>query len=239
MIGKPIAAEETHRSLPGKPAVLAFDFNETLIDFGALRPIFTELFQDVSALSEWFSLLVHYSTVVTLTDSYVDFSQLGRAVFSMLAESKRLRISEEDSARAFQAILSLPAHPDVPVALSRLRQAGFRTVVLTNSPHSSVDVQIRNAGIDGYFDEVISVDAVRRFKPDLEVYRYAARRLAVEPSRIMLVAAHAWDVYGAMRAGCRASFVARNGKALFPLGTQPEISAPDLTGVADAILRLS
>jgi 2-haloacid dehalogenase len=234
-----MTVERHHRPNPGKPDVLAFDFNETLIDFGALRPVFTELFQDASALSEWFSLLIHYSMVVTLTDSYVDFSHLGRAVFSMLAESKRLRISDEDRARVFQAILSLPAHPEVPAALARLREAGFRMVVLTNSPHSSVDVQIRHAAIDRYFDEVISVDTLRRFKPDLEVYRYAARHLAVDPSRVMLVAAHAWDVYGAMRAGCRAAFVARNGKPLFPLGIQPEISVPDLAGVADAILRAS
>jgi 2-haloacid dehalogenase len=226
-----------HAESIGKPSVLAFDFNETLVDFGVLRPAFTELFQDSGALDRWFSLLLHYSTVVTLTDSYLDFSSLGKAVFMLLAESKGLRISEEERSRIFQAMLSLPAHPDVPEGLARLRAGGFRMVVLTNSPHSSVDVQIRHAGIAQYFDEVISVDSVRRFKPDLEVYRHAARHLGVTPNQMMLIAAHAWDVYGAMQAGCRAAFIARKGQPLFPLGPRPEISAQDLSGIADNLLR--
>jgi len=233
-----MTAENSHRESNGKPAVLVFDFNETLINFGVLRPTFAELFQDAGALDEWFALLLHYSTVVTLTDSYVNFAELGKAAFTMLAESKRVRIGDEERGRVFQDILSLPAHPEVPEALARLRAAGFRMVVLTNSSPASVSVQIRNAGIVSYFDEVISVDSIHRFKPDLEVYRYAARHLSASTGQLMLVAAHAWDVYGAMRAGCRAAFVARQGKPLFPLGRRPEICEPDLTAVADAILRL-
>jgi 2-haloacid dehalogenase len=232
-----MTAQGNHGSSIARPTVLAFDFNQTLIDFDALRPIFAQLFHDAAALDEWFSLLLHYSTVVTLTDSYSDFGRLGKAVFSMLAEGKGLGVSEEDRSRVFRAMLLLPAHPDVPESLGRLRAAGFRMVVLTNSPHASVDVQIRNAGIAQYFDEVISVDSVRRFKPDLEVYRYAARHLGVATNELMLIAAHAWDVHGAMRAGCRAAFVARQGRPLFPLGPKPEISAPDLKTVADAILQ--
>ena len=152
-----MTSQGRHNNSTTKPAVLAFDFNQTLIDFDALRPAFAEFFHDAAALDEWFSLLLHYSTVVTLTDSYSDFSALGRAVFSMLAEGKGLRVSEEERSRVFQAMLSLPAHPEVPEALARLRAAGFRMVVLTNSPHASVDVQIGKAGIAQYFDEVISV----------------------------------------------------------------------------------
>ncbi len=232
-----MTSQGRHNNPTTKPAVLAFDFNQTLIDFDALRPAFAEFFHDAAALDEWFSLLLHYSTVVTLTDSYSDFSALGRAVFSMLAEGKGLRVSEEERSRVFQAMLSLPAHPEVPEALARLRAAGFRMVVLTNSPHASVDVQIRKAGIAQYFDEVISVDSVHRFKPDLEVYRYAARHLGVATGELMLIAAHAWDVYGAIQAGCRGAFVARQRRPLFPLGPKPEISAPDLQAVADAILH--
>ena len=54
--------------------------------------------------------------------------------------------------------------------------------------------------------------------------------------RLRLVAAHAWDVLGALRAGCAAAFVARPGKVLFPLGPQPDIVGPDFNAVARQIV---
>src|SRR5262249_25061244 len=99
-----------------------------------------------------------------------------------------------------------------------------------------VKAQLQNAGLTRFFDESISVDSVRRFKPDLEVYRSAATHLQAQPGDLMLIAAHAWDVLGAMKAGWRAAFVARPGKALFPLGPRPEIAAQDINLITDALL---
>jgi 2-haloacid dehalogenase len=56
-------------------------------------------------------------------------------------------------------------------------------------------------------------------------------------SQLRMIAAHAWDVGGAMRAGCAAAFVARPGKAAFPLFPKPDITGADLDEVAEAILR--
>ena len=75
------------------------------------------------------------------------------------------------------------------------------------------------------------------FKPAAEVYRLVATELQVAPPQLRLVAAHAWDVLGAMRAGCAAAFVARPGKALFPLADTPDIVGPDLRNVADQIVK--
>jgi 2-haloacid dehalogenase len=53
--------------------------------------------------------------------------------------------------------------------------------------------------------------------------------------RVRLVAAHAWDVSGALAAGCAAAFVARPGKVPSPLGPQPDIVGADLAEVAAMI----
>ena len=100
-----------------------------------------------------------------------------------------------------------------------------------------MDQQLKNAGIGEYFERSFSVDAVRKFKPAAEVYRLVARELHVEPSQLRLVAAHAWDVLGAMRAGCAAAFIARPGKALYPLADKPDIVGSDLRDVADQIVN--
>jgi len=79
---------------------------------------------------------------------------------------------------------------------------------------------------------------VQRFKPAPEVYGLVARELAVAPIRLRMVAAHAWDVLGALRAGYAAAFVARSGNVPYPLGPQPDIVASDMIAVADRIIAV-
>jgi 2-haloacid dehalogenase len=83
-----------------------------------------------------------------------------------------------------------------------------------------------------------SADTVRRLKPAPEPYRHAAERLGVPVDQVRLVAAHAWDVAGAARAGCATAFVARPGKVLDPLVAPPEVVGADLGEVADHILAV-
>jgi 2-haloacid dehalogenase len=231
------ASSQAQAGGQAKPKVLVFDVNETLLDLNALRPHFTRAFGDGRALDEWFSLLLHYSLVVTVADAYADFGTVGRAVLEMLAATKRIKLSPEDSTRILQGVLTMPVHPEVPENLKRLRAAGFRMVTLTNSSSSAVKAQLQNAGLTQYFDESISVDSVRRFKPDLEVYRSAATHLGAQPGELLLIAAHPWDVFGAMRAGWQAAFVARNGITPLPLGPKPNINGPEMKAIADAILN--
>ncbi len=218
-----------------KQPILVFDVNETLLDLNALRPHFERVFDDGRALDQWFSLLLQYSLVVNVTDAYTDFGTVGRAVLEMLAETRQINLSSADKAALLKGILNLPPHPEVPESLKRLQAAGFRMVTLTNSGSTAVKAQLQNSGLAQYFDESISVDSVRRFKPDLEVYRYAADYLGAEPSELRLIAAHAWDVFGAMQAGWKAAFVARKGASLLSLGPKPDIIAPDMARIANAL----
>ena len=154
----------------------------------------------------------------------------------MTAAAHGVTLAAADRDGILRGLVSLPAHPDVPDGLQKLRAAGFRLVTLTNSAPAAVEQQLKNAGIAAYFERVFSVDAVRRFKPAAEVYRLVATELRVAPSQLRLVAAHAWDVLGAMRAGCAAAFVARPGKALFPSGDAPDIVGTNVRDVADQII---
>jgi 2-haloacid dehalogenase len=117
-----------------------------------------------------------------------------------------------------------------------LRDAGFRLAALTNSARPVLEAQVRSAGLADYFEQLLSVDAVRQFKPAPAVYRSAARTLGVETAQIRMVAAHSWDVGGAMQAGCAAAFVARQGMALDPLFERPDIVGQDIVEVARAIV---
>jgi 2-haloacid dehalogenase len=218
--------------------VIVFDVNETLLDISALRPDFERVFGDGDALSTWFQQVLQYSLAVTLAGLYFDFSAIGGAALAMLAEARGVALPEDDKRRIVEGMLSLPPHPDAAPGLMRLKQAGLRLATLTNSSPAAVQKQLGNAGLDSFFEKSISVESVRRYKPAPEAYRRAASELGVSTEQIRLVAAHAWDVLGAMQAGCATAFVARRGKVLFPLAQKPGIVGPDLQAVCEQILAI-
>jgi 2-haloacid dehalogenase len=217
--------------------VLVFDVNETLLDLAALRAPFASAFGDDAPLGEWFARLLHGSLVATVTDSYEDFASIGRRALETVATRRGVELSSDERDAILGTMLELPAHPEVDGALARLRSAGFPLATLSNSSSGRVRTQLADAGLLERFDAVLSVEEVRRFKPAPEPYQMAADRLGVAPSELRLVAAHDWDVWGAMRAGCEAAYVARSGVP-FTLGRPPRIVGRDLSAVAEAILRL-
>ncbi len=215
--------------------IIVCDVNETLLDLGALAPRFAAAFGSAAVVDEWFSTVLLYSEVATLAGPYADFGRIGAAALDMVAAAHHIRLSDEARTTILQTMRTLPAHHDVPAGLARLRDAGLRVVALTNSSPDMVREQLASAGLAPLFERVFSVDAVQRFKPAPEPYQFVARSLGVPTGQLRMVAAHAWDIVGALRAGCAAAFVARGGRAMYPLGPQPDIVAPDFTDVAARI----
>lgn len=216
--------------------VIVCDVNETLLDVGALEPHFKQVFGDGRVLQDWFANVLLYSEVATLAGPYSEFASIGAAALDMVATARGIALSAADRSGILQGMLTLPAHPDVHAGLQTMRDAGLRLVTLTNSAPAAVQQQLTNAGLTAFFEHSFSVDTVRRFKPAPEAYRSVADALKVPANQLRLVAAHAWDIVGALRAGCSAAFVARPGKVLYPLGPQPDITGPDFRKVAQAIV---
>jgi 2-haloacid dehalogenase len=218
--------------------VCVFDVNETLLDLGALDPHFERVYGDAGVRRSWFLQLLQSALVATVTGVYSDFGTIGAAALEMVAEREGVYLSEEDKQEILGGMRELPPHPEVAKSLERLREAGLRTATLTNSTREVAEAQMENSGLRGYFEQILSADAVKRLKPAPEPYRMAAESLGVEMGQVRLVAAHSWDVAGALRAGCAAAFVARPGMVLDPLVERPDVVGVDLREVADRILEV-
>ena len=218
--------------------VLVFDVNETLLDLRALDPAFQRVFGDPGVRRLWFGQLLQSALVSIVTNAYADFGTVGRAALEMVARRAGVELGPDDATAILGGIRTLPPHPEVAGALDRLRDAGFRLASLTNSTEAVANAQLENAGLASRFERILSADTVRRLKPAREPYEMAARELGVGGGEVRLVAAHAWDVAGALAAGCRAAFVARPGMVLDPLAAAPDIVGSDLDEVATRILEV-
>ncbi|HEY0229169.1 MAG TPA: haloacid dehalogenase type II [Mycobacterium sp.] len=227
-----------HTACPA-PSVLVFDVNETLIDIESIAPLFGELFGDDRVLREWFGQLVMYSMTTTLAGYYVDFFTLGQGILRMLADIHRVEITDGDIARLQTQMSTMPAHPDAVDGLTALRDNGFRLVTLTNSPHRpGVQTPLENAGLADLFEQQLSVESVRAFKPSPAVYRYACQVLGVTPADCMMVAAHVWDTVGAQSVGYRGALITRPGNPPLPVDglPQPDLVVADLRQLAEQLI---
>lgn len=216
--------------------IIVFDVNETLLDLKALDPKFEEVFGSASIRTSWFSQVLRNSLVSTITGQYDDFGKIAGTALDMTAKLQKVTLSEEDRTAIMGRIRTLPPHTDVLPGLEILKSAGFRLLTLTNSPPHVVEAQLQNAGLTDFFEKSFSVDAIQKFKPDAEVYKMAATELGVSVDQIRLVAAHDWDIAGALIAGCTAAFIARPGHVLNPAMPAPDIVGKDLIEVAEQII---
>jgi 2-haloacid dehalogenase len=214
--------------------VCVFDVNETLLDLAALDPLFERAFGDAGVRKLWFNQMLQSAFVSVMTDAYVTFGEAAGAALGMTEERQGVEISEEDRREILGGLRDLPPHPEVPESLDLLREAGFRLATLTNGTQEVAEAQIQNAGLGGRFEQVLSADTAKRLKPAPAPYRMAARALEIQDREMRLVAAHAWDVAGALRAGCAAAFVAR--QPFDPLVERPDVVGADLAEVAEGII---
>jgi 2-haloacid dehalogenase len=217
--------------------VIAFDVNETLLDLRALDTAFEALLGASAFRGQWFAQMLQLAFVGGLIGSYVDFRQAQEAALSMIAQRVGRVVTPSDVTAMVDRMNTLPPHPEVSRALHELRKSPVRVVALVNSLHAVGEAQLTNAGIREFFDDVISADEVRALKPSPQPYQLVADRCGVPIGEVRLVAAHSWDVSGALAAGARAAFVARPGMVLSPIGPQPDIVAADLFDVVAEIIR--
>lgn len=220
------------------PRVIVFDLMGTLLDLRAMDAHFERFFGDASVRKEWFMQTQQLAMAASLTNTYEDFKVQAdtgleitarRYKVSMLGEEKNLILGTQHKLRAY---------PDVAKSLRRLRDAGLRLAALTNSTVEVAEAQLIFAGLQDHFEQVISADEVRCFKPAPDVYHLAARRMDVPPDQVRLVTSHDWDVTGALRAGCAAAFVTRPGQVMNPFGPQPDVKGMDLGEVVEQILTV-
>lgn len=221
-----------------RPKVLFFDVNETLLDLTKMKQqVGDALGGNQDLLPLWFTTMLQYSLVVSASGRYEPFGHIGAAALQMVAANNNITISEEEARKVIlSGLRGLPAHPEVKEALKQLKIAGYTLVSLTNSSNEGVKKQFESAGLTNYFEERLSIEDVQKFKPFTETYNWAANKLNVKPEECMLIAAHGWDVAGALWAGWRAAFISRPGQQIFPLAPKTEIEASDLKKIADILI---
>jgi 2-haloacid dehalogenase len=221
--------------MAGLPLIV-FDVNETLLDLETMNPTFERIFGDEGAMRLWFADLILYSAALTVAGCYVPFTDIGAAVMKMLADTRGIKIGDKDKKELTDKFSTMPPHPEVPAALRKLRDAGFRLFTLTDNLLEVQTRQLEHGGIADLFERRFSADGVKHHKPSREAYGYVEKELGTRPSEMCLIACHTWDTLGAVAAGWSAALIKRPGNDLLGVGPQPDFVGNDLNDVADQLI---
>lgn len=218
---------------PSRPEVVALDVNETLLDLTPVRATLVENGERPELLATVFARTLLTGFAAATTGTWCRFRDAFDAALAQLTDlSPAVRSGVADS------FLELSPHPDVEPALRRLVEAGVRVVTLTHGSPGVAEAGLGRAGIAPLIERSLSSEAIRAWKPAREVYLWAAGVCDVEPARMALVAAHGWDVHGAVRAGLTGVWFRREERAYPAVYDPAALVAPDLGGAVDALLAL-
>src|ERR1700750_2586853 len=154
----------------------------------------------------------------------------------MLADTRGIKIEERDKKALTEKFSTMPPYPEVPAALRKLRDAGFRLFTLTDNLLEVQTRQLEHGGIVNLFERCFSADGVKHHKPSPHAYGYVEKELGVKPSQLCLIACHTWDTLGAVAAGWEAALIKRVGNDVLGVGPQPQIVGADLNDVAEQLI---
>jgi 2-haloalkanoic acid dehalogenase type II len=233
----------SHTSLPEeakvkRPHAVALDIVETVF---ALEPLSGRLRTaglPESALRLFFAQMLRDAFALEASGAYKPFKEVAAGSLAVLMANHGVPADKASIQSVLAGFAELPPHPDVGQALERLRSAGIRIIALTNGGAENTQKLLDRANLASFVEKTISIDEVRRWKPNREVYLHAARGISVEPGRLVLVAAHAWDVHGAKQAGLCGAWVRRQDKAYHSAMQPPDVQGDSLLEVADALIAL-
>jgi 2-haloacid dehalogenase len=217
---------------------LLFDVYGTLVDpAGMAGALATDVGEGAAAFAQlWRDKQIEYSFRRALMANYAPFTRCTEDALAFCCRQFGVDIGAERRAALMALYRRLPAFGDAAPALAAVRAAGHRPFAFSNGPAADVEAVLVNAGLRDHFAGVISVDAVKTFKPAPAVYAYARRASGAWSAPCWLVSGNAWDVIGARSAGLDAAWVRRSADRLFdPWGIEPTLVVPALTDLAPAL----
>jgi len=220
------------------PITIAFDVYGTLIDTAGVTVALKSFAGDRAAAfsSLWREKQLEYSFRRGLMRAYVSFKTCTRQALDYTCAIFQVEIPSSEKERLMSVYAKLPVFEDVQDALEQFSGTDCTLFAFSNGMAEDVRSLLENSGIDRYFQDVVSVDEIRSFKPDPAVYAHYLNRSGSTASEAWLVSGNSFDVIGALSAGMKAAWVRRNdGNILDPWGVAPTVTIRRLTDLRPAM----
>ncbi len=209
-------------SSPGIKAVLfdAFPIFDPRPVFALTEEFFPGKGTDLS--NAWRMRQFEYTWLRSMAGHYQDFWQVTEDALKFAAKVVKVDLDEKKKTQLMEAYLNLKAWPDVAEALKALQEAGVRLGFLSNFTRTMLDGCIKSSGLEGVFEQVLSTDAAKTYKPDARAYQLGVDALKLRREQIVFAAFAGWDATGAKWFGYPTFWVNRMKAPVEELGATPD-----------------
>lgn len=206
-----------------KPEAIVFDMYGTVANLAAVTRTCSEAVKNPDTFgSIWRSKQLEYTFLLSLMEDYLDFWQVTESALQFTAAATGEELTHNTRNRLMQSWLEPEPYGDAVAGLKWMKDR-YPLAILSNGSPQMLDQGLKYAGLEDYFDLVLSVADVRIFKPSPKVYGLAVSRLGVEKERVVFVSSNSFDVIGAKKFGFFACWIRRTESPLDSLGMKPNL----------------
>jgi 2-haloacid dehalogenase len=204
-----------------------FDAYGTLFDVHSVVEAGRTITSDPMTLSTmWRQKQLEYTWLRALIGRYEDFWTITEAALRYTVRRLGIVAGDAEIARLMAAYLSLACFPEVARTLERLD--GRPRAILSNGSPRMLDAAVASAGLGRHLSRVLSVDAVRTYKPAPAVYALGPEALGLPAAEILFVSSNGWDVAGAKAFGYQVALCNRVGAPPEELGVSADYALTSL-----------
>ena len=212
---------------------LVFDVYGTLFDVNSVKEKCDELYkghgEEISV--SWRQKQLEYFFLRQLMGQYEPFSKITLDALKYTLQKLNLEFSEEEGQVLMEAYTQLEVYPEVERVLNGMKAK--KLAVFSNGSRDMLEPLIRNSGLTSLFDEVISVDDIKQYKPTTASYAYALKTLGVRREEVLFMSSNGWDISGAKNFGFQTAWINRAELPVEELGMAPDGIYKDLNGILE------
>ncbi|TYR79331.1 haloacid dehalogenase type II [Priestia megaterium] len=210
---------------------ILFDTYGTLFDVHTVVKICNELYpgkgEQISYL--WRLKQVEYAMQSQLMGRYADFYQLTNQSLKYAVEASGFTLTDEAERILMDTYLKLNVYRETKQVLAYLKEKGYILAIFTNGPKQMIAPLLAHHRLNHLFDDVISVDEIKQYKPAMASYHYATNKLGINREQILFLSSNTWDVAGAKNYGFSTAWVNRKGNVIEHPDLAPDVVIQDLT----------
>ena len=226
------------------PKIVVFDIIGTCFSLEKPRMQLIELGAPSYALELWFATSLRDAFAFSHAGQYQPLKEILQAELPRTLHLLDIDLNEAQQKQVIATMSELELQPTAKEALQIFNETGYKIVALTNGSEKSTLNLLERAGVKQYFTEIYSCDAIAKrgtgaiavTKPHADVYKMIRTD---DLTKVWLVAAHAWDIAGAIGVGMKTAFVKQLEKDYLKVYPQPQIVAENLKDAAQQIVKVA
>ena len=205
------------------PRAVLFDAYGTLFDVYSIGAAAERIFPgDGERLAVlWRDKQIEYTRLTSMSGQPRSFRDCTLAGLRYATRRFDLPLDEAGERELMQGYERLALFPENRAVLEELQRRGVRAGILSNGDPDMLDAVVRNAGLAGLVDPVLSVESTGRFKTDPATYALGTRALGLDAGDVLFVSSNCWDAIGATWFGYTTLWINRFGLPLDELGARP------------------